>query len=393
MATIKPIEYTTKAGNLTLSGLAQKELKGKTTLTVLNALNAKWKGKKIPIKTEILYLSTANYNKYRTQKAEAAKKAAEQKKKDAKANKQKTPPNGNKHAGKNKKFKGLTVIAGQWGVMTTIGTTTYYTKEKTGKLKKAGTLKKGEVLRVMGKDNKLNTYILEKSRHVLKKDAATFNYAEVPIDLNGEGGTTAPDKTPEKTTTNAADMQKIFEMPSYRRPMLRYKDKKGKYSKIVELRLNNVGQNLMTEINPMRTNAGWYLQVSGEGLSTMTLNGFLVDSKGLKEFTAFMHVYHAFLKAKKAGDYVKIPTIKFNYKNREYTAIVRALSTMDSAEARLRVTYQMELIILAEKVLGAGAIKELPSYTNPNLENTETYYTNLKALFRNTVTGQASSGT
>ena len=393
MATIKPIEYTTKAGNLTLSELAKKELKGKTTLTVLNALNAKWKGKKIPIKTEILYLSTTNYNKYRTQKAEAAKKAADQKKKDAEADTQKTPPNGNKHAGKNKKFKGLTVIAGQWGVLTTIGTMTYYSKEKNGKLKKAGTLKKGEVLRVMGKDDKLNTYILEKSRHVLKKDAATFNYAEVPIDLNGEGGSATPDKTPSKTTTDAADMQKIFEMPSYRRPMLRYKDKKGKYSKIVELRLNSVGQNLMTELNPMRTNAGWYLQVSGEGLSTMTLNGFLVDSKGLKEFTAFMHVYHAFLKAKKSGDYVKIPTIKFNYKNREYTAIVRALSTMDAAEARLRVTYQMELIILAEKVLGAGAIKELPSYTNPNLENTESYYTNLKALFRNTVTGQASSGT
>lgn len=393
MATIKPSEYSTKAGGLTLSGLASKELKGKTTLTVLNALNAKWKGKKIPIKTEIKYMSTTNYNKYRAQQASAAKKKADQKKKESASNSSKLPPNGNKHAGQNKKFKGLLVIAGQWGVMTTIGSTTYYTKEKNGKLKKAGTLKKGEILRVMGKDNKLGTYILEKKRHVLKKDAATFNYAEVPLNLTGTSTKTTQDKTNDNTSKTAVDMQKIFEMPSYRRPMLRYKDKKGKYSKIVELRLNNVGQNLMTDINPMRTNAGWYLQISGEGLSTMTLSGFLVDSKGLKEFTAFMHVYHAFLKAKKSGDYVKIPTIKFNYKNREYTAIVRALSTMDSAEARLRVTYQMELLILSEKALGASAIKDLPSYTNPNLENTEDYYTNLKAMFRNTVTGKASSGT
>lgn len=388
MAAIKPRTYTTTRDNETLSTLANGALKGKAVVSVLNSLNPSLKGKKLKRGTKVLHLMTKEYNTYLAQQAEAKRKAAQKKRaeQDAKRLGEAAPPNGNLHHGKNLKFRGLTVIRGQWAVVTLGRDKVWYTKAKTGKLVKGGTLKKGTSHRVMGTDKKLKTLVLEKSRHILE-GAGHYTYYEVPR-LATDLTATSPAKGKVDWSTLSIDVHK---RPAYRRPSLRYKDKNGKYTNVVELRLTSFNQSLSNEINPIRTNGGWYINVVGEDLSPIRVSGWLMNTKGVNEFESFMNVYHNFLKAKRSGQYTKIPVVKLNHKNREYTGIVRALSIQETAEATLRVEYSMDFLVLSEKSLTASQIKALPSRTNKELSTDPYYYADLKLLFMNTVTGKGAT--
>lgn len=388
MATITPRTYVATRDDETLSKLANGALKGKVVISVLNGLNPTLKGIKFKKGTKVLHLTTKEYNAYLAQKAEARRKEAAKKQAEqyAKQFGETAPPNGNLHAGKDLKFKGLVVIRGQWAVVVLTRDKAWYTKAKSGKLVKGGTLKKGTTHRVMGTDKKSKTLILEKNRHILQ-DLSHYSYHEVPklaVDLN------APTVRKGSIDWSLISVD-IHQRPAYRRPSLRYKDKNGKYTNVIELRLNSFSQSLSNEVVPIRTNGGWYLNVVGEDLSPIRISGWFMNTKGVNEFESFMAVYHTYLKARRSGQYTKIPVVKLNHKNREYTGIVRSLSLQETAEAMLRVEYSMEFLVLTEKSLTASQIKSLPSRTNKNLSSDPYYYADLKRLFMNTITGKGAT--
>lgn len=388
MATITPRTYVTTRDNETLSTLASGALKGKVIISVLNSLNPKLKGLKLKKGTKVLHLTTKEYNAYLAQQAEARRKEAQakQQKQYAKRTGETAPPNGNLHAGKDLSFKGLVVVRGQWAVIVLTRDKVWYTKAKNGNLVKGGTFKKGTSHRVMGTDKKKKTLILDNARHVLQ-DNNHYTYHEVPrlaVDLNA--------KKPRKGSIDWSNISiAVHQRPTYRRPSLRYKDKNGKYTNVIELRLNSFSQNLTNEVVPIRTNGGWYLNVVGEDLSPIRVGGWFLNTKGVNEFESFMAVYHSYLKARRSGQYTKIPVVKLNHKNREYTGIVRSLSIQETAEATLRVEYSMEFLVLTEKSLTASQIKALPSRTNKDLSSDPYYYADLKRLFMNTVTGKGAT--
>lgn len=384
MATITPKNYKTVQANETLNALVKKELKGKTTLSVLEGLNTKFKGKKIPKGTGIKYLSSSEYNKYRLQKAQESKKKADAAyKKAVEKIRNSFPPNGNKFYLMKLKFHGLEIQQGQWGVVQLTDTVTWYSKNKSKKLVAGGTLKKGTKHRVMGLSKAYSAYILAGNKYV--KYNAKLTYYSIPDkmhELNEKDTSGGPKLTWDDIKTER------YRRPAYRRPMIRYKGKDGKYSNVVELRLNSFTENLSTALVPVRTNGGWYINVSGPDLSTISVSGYLLDTKAVAEFSSFMSVYHAHIKAKNAGSYVKVPTIKFNHKNREYVVVVRALTINETSEQIFYVMYSMEFLVLSEKALSGTNIKDLPSRTNKDLSTNPYYYTNVKAQFTNTVTGK-----
>lgn len=383
MATIQPRTYVTVQDGETLTSLVNGPLRGKVTIRVAGNLNPTLKNKVLKRGTKVYHMYTRDYNTYLAQQAAASRAAAERKQaaQYAKRIGETAPPNGNLHAGKNLKWKGLTVIRGQWAVVVMTRLKVWYTRSKDGRLVNRGTLSKGSAHRVMGKD--ANTLILENGRRILI-NAEHYKYYEVPRLVTDLTPTTPPTGRIDWSTLTID----VYKRPAYRRPSLRYKDKNGKYTNVVELRLNSFSQTLSNDVAPVRTNGGWYINVVGEDLSPIRVSGWFMNTKGANEFERFMYVYHSYMKARRSGQYTKIPVVKLNHKNREYTGIVRSLSLQETSEATLRVEYSMEFLVLSEKSLTASQIKAVPSYTNPNLTDDPYYYADLKQMFRNTVNGR-----
>lgn len=381
MAT-RPREYIVKKDGTTLSSLAKAELKGKAVISVLNALNPTLVGKKLRSGTKVLHLTTREHNANRAETAAGVTKAAKVKVTVTNP----SPPNGDLHADKGLFYKGLEVVDGQYGVLRLAQDVPTYIRSKDGRLVETGELKKSTVHRVMGRDATLDAYVLESGRYV-KDDPDDFTYDEVPRSM-------AALNLPE-TGTGSIDWADIsldvYRRPNYRRTSLRYKDDKGAYTNVIELRLNALGQNLTNELTPFRTNGGWFVNVIGEGLSTIQMTGWFVNAFATNEFEAFMVAYHKELKAYRSGFYTKAPIVKVTHKTREYTGIIRGFNWQESAESRLRVGYTLDFLVVQEKALTFEQLKAVPAYTNRDLRADQYYYADLKDMFTNTVTGKTST--
>lgn len=380
MAT-RPREHIVKRDGATLSSLAKEELKGKAVISVLNALNPSLKGKRLAVGTKVLHLTTREHNANRAEEAVGVAAAAKAR---VTVSNPRTP-NGDLHADKGLSYKGVEVKAGQYGVMRLSQDVPWYTRSKDGKLVEAGELKRSTVHRVMGRDEKLDAYVLESGRYV-KDGAGDFTYDEVPASM---AALSLP-----ATGTGSIDWADIsldvYRRPTYRRTSLRYKDDKGAYTNVIELRLNAFGQSLMNDLTPFRTNGGWFVNIVGEGLSSLQMTGWFVNSFATNEFEAFMVVYHKELKAYRSGFYTKAPIVKVTHKTREYTGIIRGFSWQESAESRLRVGYTLDFLVIQEKALTFEQLKTVPAYTNKDLRGDQYYYADLKDMFTNTVTGATS---
>ena len=381
MAYTKPREYIVQKDGTTLSSLAKDELKGKVVISVLKALNPGLTGRTFGRGTKVLHLMTREYNENRSIDAANLVKEANAKVQSGLP----VPPNGNLHYDKSLTYMGLSIIKNQYGVMKLGKDVTWYTRSKDGRLVRSGTLKKGTTHRVMGRDKKLNAYILQSSRYV-KNVAGDFTYNEIPVSM-----ASLALNAPNGGKIDWADISlDIYRRPNYRRTSLRYKDDKGAYSKVIELRLNSFGQSLSNEVSPVRTNGGWFVNVIGEGLSTIQMTGWFMNSFATNEFEAFMVVYHKHLKAYRSGFYTKAPVVKITHKTREYTGIIRGLNWQESAESRLRIGYTLDFLVLQEKALTFEQLKDVPSLTNKSMTSDPYYFANLKNMFINTVTGAAS---
>lgn len=381
MAT-RPREHIVRQDGTTLSSLAKNELKGKAVISVLNALNPTLVGKKLATGTKVLHLTTREHNANRAEAAVNVTRAAKAK---VSVSNPRTP-NGDLHADKGLSYKGVEVVAGQYGVMRLEQDVPWYTRSRDGRLVESGELKRSTVHRVMGRDDKLDAYVLESGRYV-KDDAGDLTYDEVPASMAALSLPT--------TGTGSIDWADIsldvYRRPNYRRTSLRYKDEKGAYTNVIELRLNAVGQNLSNELTPFRTNGGWFVNIIGEGLSSLQMTGWFVNAFATNEFEAFMVAYHKELKAYRSGFYTKAPIVKVTHKTREYTGIIRGFSWQESAEMRLRVGYTLDFLVVQEKALTFEQLKAVPAYTNRDLRGDQYMYADLKDMFTNTVTGATST--
>lgn len=145
-----------------------------------------------------------------------------------------------------------------------------------------------------------------------------------------------PVKTPE------------FTMQEYGRPSLQFKVK-DKGTIVLEMRVISVSASYSSMIQQTKTNAGWMLNLSGDNLPTMNVNGFFLDTTGQLEFDRFMSVYNTHLRAYRDGDYYSSAICIFSHNRRQYQVLIMGFSHAQDSSAPHTRTFQMQFLVLKEE--------------------------------------------
>lgn len=354
----------------------------KTTISILRALNS-YPDRDIPINAQVKWMTEVEYRYYLKDKAAAQKKSTSTKTGS-------TTPTTTANTGK--VYMGIEIKAGQDGVLTVKSDVSYYSKNSTAKLTKKGTLAKNTKHRVYSIDTKNQLYYIGSERWV--KFSSSVSYSKIPADIPnydaGKYGDSKTQFTPTTPTLKYDFTMDIYGRPYYRRPMIKSVNSKGTWT-TTELRVNGIGINMSQQINPTRTNGGFYYNIAGTNPTTISVTGWLLDTKGVNEFDAFIQRYKKDWESYASGNQIKIPKTKFYYKNREYTCFIQALSFNEEAANFLQVRYTMTLLVVGEKRLEQREVKALTALTNKDLTNPTKYYSDLANMFTNTVTGAKPS--
>lgn len=350
----------------------------KTAVSVLRALNT-YKDKEIPTSAEVKWMSETEYRYYLKDKALSQKKTSTTKASSTAAT---TTSNTGKY------FEGMEVKAGQDGVLVIKATVDWFEKTASGKLSKKGTLAKNTKYRVYSIDSSNSLYYIGSKKWV--KFSGNVSYTKLPAYLpNYDADSYGDSKDAFKPTTPTLKYDftmDIYGRPYYRRPMIKSKNSKGKWS-TTELRVLGIGVSMSQQISPARTNGGFYYNIAGANPTSISVSGWVMDSEGLKEFDSFIQRYKQDWEAYASGSQIKIPKTKFYWKNREYTCFIQALAFNEESEHLLQVRYTMSLLVVSEKRLAQREVKDLKSLTNKKQTNPTKYYSNLANMFTNTVTG------
>lgn len=174
-----------------------------------------------------------------------------------------------------------------------------------------------------------------------------------------------------------------FEPRLFQRPVLQIK----RDNKIVtmEMRILGASGNYANQIQPNRTNAGWFINMGGSALTPMAINGIFLDTQTNQEFDDFMEQYDNYLTAYKDGDFYSSAICTLYYKGREYKGLIAAFNYADTDTDVLLRRFSMQFLILKEK--GPNATR-VPTVIDKKLTaSLDDYYSDLRYLLINPITG------
>ena len=178
-----------------------------------------------------------------------------------------------------------------------------------------------------------------------------------------------------------------FERPSYKRPVLVMKNAKGQTTN-VELRVLGFQASYANTIQPSTTNDGWMINVRGSGLPTLSISGFLLETKASNEFDDFMVRYHKYLTATKSGDYYSMGVSTLFYKKTEYRGIITSFSYSDQEDASLHRKYTLTMLVLKEKSMDSKALRSVPEVVSRLGKSEKAFRTDIGAMLANPITGK-----
>ncbi|PGQ88292.1 LysM peptidoglycan-binding domain-containing protein [Priestia megaterium] len=178
-----------------------------------------------------------------------------------------------------------------------------------------------------------------------------------------------------------------YERPGYRRPVLQMRNAAGETSTI-ELRVLGFQASYSNSIQPAQTNDGWMINIRGSGLPSLSISGFLMETKAANEFNDFMVRYHKYLKSSKSGDYYSMGVSTLFYKKTEYRGIVTGFSFSDREEETLHRKYSLQMLVLKEKDMNRADISKVPQIVSRSGLSEENFRTNIASMLANPITGQ-----
>lgn len=178
-----------------------------------------------------------------------------------------------------------------------------------------------------------------------------------------------------------------YERPGYRRPVLQMRNAAGETS-TVELRVLGFQASYSNSIQPSQTNDGWMINIRGTGLPSLSISGFLMETKAANEFNDFMVRYHKYLKSSKSGDYYSMGVSTLFYKKTEYRGIVTGFSFSDREEETLHRKYSLQMLVLKEKDMSRADISKVPQIVSRSGKSEEAFRTDIASMLANPITGQ-----
>ena len=178
-----------------------------------------------------------------------------------------------------------------------------------------------------------------------------------------------------------------YERPGYRRPVLQMRNAAGETS-TVELRVLGFQASYSNSIQPSQTNDGWMINIRGTGLPSLSISGFLMETKAANEFNDFMVRYHKYLKSSKSGDYYSMGVSTLFYKKTEYRGIVTGFSFSDREEETLHRKYSLQMLVLKEKDMSRADIAKVPQIVSRSGKSEEAFRTDIASMLANPITGQ-----
>ena len=177
-----------------------------------------------------------------------------------------------------------------------------------------------------------------------------------------------------------------FERPSYKRPVLIMRNANGQTA-TVELRVLGFQASYSNAVQPSTTNDGWMINVRGAGLPTLSISGFLLETKAANEFNDFMTRYHKYLSASKSGDYYSMGVSTLFYKKTEYRGIFTSFSYSDTEDASLHRKYTLTMLVLKEKTMDSKALRAVPEVVSRKGKSEKSFRTDIGAMLANPITG------
>ena len=178
-----------------------------------------------------------------------------------------------------------------------------------------------------------------------------------------------------------------FERPSNKRPVLIMRNAKGQ-STTVELRVLGFQAAYSNTVQASTTNDGWMINVRGAGLPTLSISGFLLETKAANEFNDFMTRYHQYLQAAKSGDYYSMGISTLFYKKTEYRGVFTSFSYSDTEDASLHRKYTLTMMVLKEKTMDSKALRAVPEVVSRQGKSEKAFRTDIGAMLANPITGK-----
>lgn len=177
-----------------------------------------------------------------------------------------------------------------------------------------------------------------------------------------------------------------LEAHAFKRPILRMKNADGE-TKAVELRALGFSANYANRVQPSNTNAGWFINVRASDLPTLTITGFLMETKTADEFNDFMSRYRRYLEAKKSGDFYSLGISTLFFKRIEYQGIIVGFNFTDRSEETLHRKYTLQMMVLKEKSLSYSDLSGIKTVVNRRGKTERAFRSDIGSMLANTVTG------
>jgi hypothetical protein len=322
-------------------------------------------------------------------------------------------------------YKNRTVSQGQIGYLKTLKETPLLELQANGYVKTIRQVGEGELLKVYGVaiQNEDSMFVVDAYRWVTS-DPEVVIYEEIPkailegkyrlanyttaysadngkmSALNSSDKLTAAQSNlltpqtwigsgtpvPQEARKTAVSSFPTFKHPGYKRPVMQLKNAKGETTNI-ELRVLGFNASYQNNVQANMTNAGWMINVRASNLSTLTISGILLETKGTNEFDSFMDRYYKYLTATKTDDYYSMGISTLFYKQTQYQGVVVGFSYSDQEVDTFHRKYTMQMLVLKEKRLSSSEISAIKTVVSRrNLSEAE-FRSDLGAMLANSITG------
>lgn len=380
------LSYTIKPGD-TISNIAYKY---QTKVDILKKDNPSVATKNPLIAGETLLIQTTT--SYATVAATAAKNAAVA---SAAVRQMVAPSSANLIARTTGvEWQNLSVNEGQTGVVTiTKSVANLYRFNATGGLKVLRQVTKNQKFRCYGSSNKHGGLYNLGTTYVKKSDAS-FETIPSSHRISTEVSTSVVTQSAKKQSAAQTAARKTseiaipqLEMVGHRRTRIQVKKPDGKNLNM-ELRLLAMNTNHSNQLGASRTNAGWMFNVGGKNLSSLTLNGFFLDTKTNREADAFINNYHKYFVPSSNDKHFKVMTATILHKGREYKGFITNLSIAEQSDAPIDRKFSMQFLVLREKGLSTSDIAEqYPFVVDRKGEKELEFLSSLRGMLTNPITG------
>lgn len=289
-------------------------------------------------------------------------------------------------------WNGLTILKGQIGMVTIKRTAYLYTFSANGSLKETRKVNKNQKFRCYGSTSK-NGGLYELEGVYVKKADATYEVIPEKFKISNQVGTSVltnnQAKVPDKNATKKPGDFVIpqLEQAGHQRTRIQVKKPDGKNLNM-ELRLLAFSTSHSNQYSANRTNAGWMINVGGKNLTSLTLNGFFLDTKTNKEADDFIKNYQAYFVPVSSEKYFSAMIATILHKGREYKGFITVLNISEQSDTPIDRKFSMQFLVLKEKGLSNTEIAaSYPLVVNRNGQTEVEFLSSVRGMLTNPITG------